>query len=152
MAKRQNIPDSEYLKGLNEVIDNIQDAVSGLMSGSAQGLTDALLYVATESQQRAPKDTGDLRGSVEVKIGGEQYAHGEKGGGITVSGTIPDTDATTYVRGEVSYNTPYAANQHEHIEYEHKEGQAKYLESVLVEGKERILRLIADGAINETIK
>ena len=70
MAKRQNIPESEYLKGLNEVTENIQEAVDNMVSGSVQGLADALLYVASESQQRAPVDTGDLRGSVEVKING----------------------------------------------------------------------------------
>ena len=149
MAKRRNIPKSEYLKGLNEAVDNIQEAVDNLEHGSVVGLANALLYIATESQQRAPVDTGDLRGSVEVKIDGEQYAHGEKSGGVTITSTLPDT-AT---KGEVSYNTKYAANQHEHTEYDHpKGGQAKYLESVLVEEKDRILKLIADGAINEMMK
>lgn len=149
VAKRRNIPKSEYLKGLNEAVDNIQEAVDNLEHSSVVGLANALLYIATESQQRAPVDTGDLRGSVEVKIDGEQYAHGENGGGITITGTLPDT-AT---KGEVSYNTKYAANQHEHTEYDHpRGGQAKYLESVLIEQKDRILKLIAEGIINETMK
>lgn len=149
MAKRKNIPESEYLKGLNEAVDNIQQAVDDMISGSVQGLANALFYIATESQQRAPVDTGDLRGSVEIKIDDKDYAHGEKGGGITITGTLPDTA----VRGEVSYNTKYAANQHEHTEYDHpRGGQAKYLESVLVEEKDRILKLIAEGVINETMK
>lgn len=150
MSKRQNIPESEYLKGLNDVIENIQEAVDNMVNGSVQGLADALLYVASESQQRAPVDTGDLRGSVEVKINSEDYAHGEKGGGLTVNGNIPESADTDRVVGEVSYNTKYAANQHEHTEYDHpKGGQAKYLESVLVEEKDRILKLIAGGVINE---
>lgn len=148
MAKRRNIPKSEYLKGLNEAVDNIQEAVDNLEHGSVVGLANALLYIATESQQRAPVDTGDLRGSVEVKIDGEQYAHGEKSGGVTITSTLPDT-AT---KGEVSYNTKYAANQHEHTEYQHENGQAKYLESVLIEQKDRILKLIAEGIINEMMK
>ena len=150
MAKRQNIPESEYLKGLNEVTENIQEAVDNMVSGSVQGLADALLYVASESQKRAPVDTGDLRGSVEVKINGEDYACGEKGGGLTVNGSIPKNADIDRVVGEVSYNTKYAANQHEHTEYDHpRGGQAKYLESVLVEEKDRILKLIAGGVINE---
>lgn len=153
MAKRRNIPESEYLKGLNEAVDNIQEAVDNLEHGSVVGLANALLYIATESQQRAPVDTGDLRGSVEVKINNESYAKGQSGGGITVNGTIPDNHENETVIGEVSYNTKYAANQHEHTEYDHpKGGQAKYLESVLVEEKDRILKLIADGAINEMMK
>lgn len=153
MAKRQNIPESEYLKGLNEAVENIQEAVDNLEHGSVVGLANALLYIATESQQRAPIDTGDLRGSVEVKINNESYAKGQSGGGITVNGTIPDNHENETVIGEVSYNTKYAANQHEHTEYDHpKGGQAKYLESVLVEEKDRILKLIAEGIINEMMK
>lgn len=173
MAKRQEIPKSEYLKGLNEAVDNIQEAVDNMIRGSAQGLANALFYVATESQQRAPIETGDLRGSIEVKIDGEDYAYckeyrADKGkttkdGGkkerknyeLTVEGTLPDDSdvkETGEILGEVSYNTKYAANQHEHTEYYHENGQAKYLESVLVEEKDRILKLIAEGVINETMK
>lgn len=156
MAKRQEIPESEYLKGLNEAVDNIQEAVDNMISGSVVGLADALMYIATESQQRAPVDTGDLRGSVEIKIDYKDYAHGENGGGVTITGTLPDDSEVEEIGGafgEVSYNTKYAANQHEHTEYDHpKGGQAKYLESVLVEEKDRILKLIAGGIINEMMK
>lgn len=149
MGKRINIPSDQYLKGLKDVVSNIQDAVDDIEHGSAEGLAEALLYVATESQQRAPVDTGDLRGSVEVAIDGEVYAHGNKGTNdatVTVTGEVPES-AT---KGEVSYNTPYAADQHEQISYDHpRGGQAKYLESVLVENKDRILRLIADGIADE---
>lgn len=148
MGKRINIPSDQYLKGLKDVVSNIQDAVDDIEHGSAEGLAEALLFVATESQQRAPVDTGDLRGSVEVAIDGEVYAHGVEGvrnGEITVSDEVPES-AT---KGEVSYNTKYAANQHEQIAYHHEEGQSKYLESVLVENKDRILRLIANGIVDE---
>ncbi len=167
MAKRRNIPKSEYLKGLNEAVDNIQEAVDNLEHGSVVGLANALLYIATESQQRAPKDMGDLRGSVEVKIDGKDYAYckeyrdnGEKRNPknkdqkdyvLNVEGTLPDKPNDVTV-GEVSYNTKYAANQHEHTEYQHENGQSKYLESVLIEQKDRILKLIAEGIINETMK
>lgn len=142
MAKRQNIPESEYLKGLNEAVENIQEAVDNMVSGSIQGLADALLYVAEESQQRAPVDTGDLRGSVEVKIDDEDYAYCKeyradkanaerdnkkkerKNYVLNVEGTLPNKPNDVTV-GEVSYNTKYAANQHEHTEYYHENGQAR---------------------------
>lgn len=138
--------DSDFLQGLNDVISNIQDAVDNLEHGSTTGLADALLYVATESQQKAPVDSGDLRGSVLVELEGTKIAEGQKSGGISISGSMPDT-ATS---GTVSFNTPYAAAQHEHTEYDHpKGGQAKYLESTLVQGKSRILHLIAGGIMDE---
>ncbi len=142
MAKRQKIDSNNYLKGLNDVIGNIQEAVDSIEYGSSIGLADALLYVASESQQKAPVDTGDLRGSVLVELDGIKTAEGNSGGGISISGNIPDTA----VSGTVSFNTSYAADQHEHTEYDHpKGGQAKYLESTLTQNKDRILRLIADG-------
>lgn len=141
MGVKITFNDGEYLKGLNEVIENIQNEVDKLQVKSTQGLADALLFVATESQQRAPVDTGDLRGSVKVEIDGDMYSEGVKGGGINVVGSLPEK-AT---EGTVSFNTKYAAVQHEQINYNHpRGGQAKYLESVLLENKDRILNIIAD--------
>lgn len=141
MGVKITFNDSEYLKGLNEVVENIQNKVDKLQVKSTQGLADALLFVATESQQRAPIDTGDLRGSVKVEIDGDMYSEGVKGGGINVVGSLPEK-AT---KGTVSFNTKYAAVQHEKINYNHpRGGQAKYLESVLLENKDRILNIIAD--------
>lgn len=134
------------LEGLNDAIKKIQTAVDKMEHGSAQGLADALLFVGTESQNKAPVELGDLRGSLSVEIDGSQYAQGIKGGGISVKGDIPDNALS----GSVSYNTPYAAAQHEHTEYNHPlGGQAKYLESVLTSEQDRILQLIGGAVLND---
>jgi hypothetical protein len=146
MAKEVNIPGGQYLKGLDTVVENIQAVVDKLAAKSTKGLADALLFVGTESQQRAPVDTGDLRGSLQVTLDGSPIAVGIKGSGITAVTPIPDKA----IKGEISYNTKYAARQHEHIEYDHpRGGQAKYLESVLVENSDRILKLMADGMLGD---
>lgn len=149
MGHRIDIPSGEYLKGLDTVIGNIQTAVDKLDHGSTVGLADALLFVAGESQQRAPVDTGDLRGSVEVTLDDNVYAHGVKGTNSTdvyIVGDLPESAS----KGSVSYNTPYAAVQHEQTAYDHpKGGQAKYLESVLVEHQSEIVNLIANGIADE---
>ena len=106
---------------------------------STEGLEKALIYAAKESQKKAPVDTGDLRGSVLVEMDNTVIAKGNEDGGLTVTGDAPENST----KGSVSYNTPYAANQHEHTEYYHENGQAKYLESVLTGEKDRILQLIA---------
>lgn len=145
MGKHIDIPSEQYLKGLKDVVGNIQDAVDKLEAGSAQGLAEALLFVATEAQQRAPIDTGDLRGSVEVTIDDNIIAAGIKGGGLIRLG-VPVEGA----KGTVSFNTKYAARQHEQTAYDHPQGgQAKYLESVLAEYQDRILNLIAGGITDE---
>lgn len=142
MSERQKISNNNYLKGLNDIIENIQTAVDNIENGSSIGLANALLYVATESQQKAPAETGDLRSSVMVELDGITVAEGQHSEGLVLKGAVPDT-ATS---GTVSFNTPYAADQHEHIEYNHSRGgQAKYLETTLTQNRNRILRLIADG-------
>lgn len=78
MGIRIEFDDDEYLKGLDDIVDKIQQEVEKLERKTTQGLADSLLYVATESQKRAPADTGDLRGSVKVEINGESFAEGEK--------------------------------------------------------------------------
>lgn len=144
MAKRIDIAKEDYLKGLNDIIDEIQEQVDKMQHGSVEGLKNALLYAATESQEKAPVDAGDLRGSVLVEIDNTTIAKGKKEGGLTITGEPPENGTV----GTVSYNTPYAANQHEHTEYDHKNGQAKYLESVLTGEKDEILKLIAGGIID----
>ena len=146
MAKRQNISKEDYLSGLNDIIGKIQSAVDNMESASVQGLADALIFIGTESQTRTPVDTGDLRGSLEITIDDTIIAKGIKTGTEVERVAQPPENGSV---GRISYNTPYAANQHEHVEYDHpKGGQAKYLESVLVEYEDRILSLIGGAVIN----
>lgn len=141
MGVRIKFNEGEYLKGLSEVQEKIQKKVDELQVKSTKGLADALLFVATESQQRAPVDTGDLRGSVKVEIDSNVYAKGVSKNGITIAGTLPEKAK----KGSVSFNTKYAGVQHEQLNYSHpRGGQAKYLESVLLENQDRILKCIAD--------
>lgn len=162
MGVKINFAEGEYLKGLDDIVKKLQSGVDKLNKKNSQGFTDALMFVASESQQRAPVDTGDLRGSVKVEINGETYAEGEKVNNdssenkkqkvkipnreINIIGALPE-HAT---KGSVSFNTKYAAQQHEQINYNHPNGgQAKYLESVLIENQDRILQLIANGKVDE---
>lgn len=75
-----------------------------------------------EAQRRAPVEEGTLRGSgfsdlVRVPRGADLY---------------------------VGFATPYAARQHEEVEYRHPlGGQAKYLESVVLERHARYHRILA---------
>lgn len=140
MAKRVDISGDDYLKGLNDIIESLQEEIDKLQTQSVKGLETALLYVAKESQKKAPVEFGDLRGSVLVEMDNTVIAEGNEGGGLTVTGETPENA----VSGSVSYNTPYAANQHEHTEYDHPlGGQAKYLESVLTGDQDKILDIIA---------
>ena len=167
MAKRNSIDSGQYLRGLSDVLEGIQNAADHMEQKSVQGLADALIFVGSESQKRAPVEFGDLRGSLEIDIDGNVIAKGvpsglskeekaqrrrsgslsaEAGRGLTILSDPPEKGSV----GTISYNTPYAADQHEHTEYDHPlGGQAKYLETVLTSEKDRILELIAGAIIND---
>lgn len=66
----------------------------------------------TEARLRTPVDTGVLRAS-----------------GYVAPPEVRGQDVSV----ELGFNTPYAVAVHENLESFHKVGQAKYLESVLVE-------------------
>ena len=95
-------------------------AIARAKQGGMSGLMKAAEYVRGQSVQRAPIDEGTLRASAAVKPVGETAV-------------------------QVGFHTPYAEKQHEELGYRHpKGGQAKYLESVVVEEKNTILRLIGN--------
>jgi len=141
--------DKQYKMKLDLVAEGVEKA-------SAKGLADGLFYIAEQSQQKVPRDKGDLSGSLEVEVEEELIAIGDSNRGIyKFEDSIPDTVGDV-VRGSVSYNTPYAAAQHEHTEYSHmnehgyQNGEAKYLEKVIVnpETKRRILALVGGEVLN----
>ena len=146
MAKRVDISDDEYLKGLHDVVSNLQGAVNGIKNGSGKGLADGCLEILGIAVERAPVDTGDLRGSGFLDLDGEQYAQGEAAGSVSVVSSVPENTTEALL----GFNAPYAAGQHEHTEYDHpRGGQPKYLESAIVENQDRLLALIAGKAIEE---
>ena len=75
--------------------------------------------------KRTPKDTGTLRNTIHVD---GPHVRGRR---ITVM----------IVAGGPA--APYAVVQHENLQFKHKEGQAKYLESVILEARSTIGRDIA---------
>lgn len=144
MGYRKNIPEDEYLSGLGAATNKLQDFVDNLVSASAQGLADTALYILGEAVERAPVDTGDLRGSGYVKLDGQSYATGSKSGTAAIVGTVPD-EAT---RAEIGFSAPYAADQHEQVAYSHpRGGEAKYLESVIADDQGNLQAKLVEGIL-----
>lgn len=122
MAKMQTIPDGEYLKGLSDVT-----ARMGELIAKQENLTEGtMLEIVTDIRQRAadlaPKDTGTLRGTAyeNVSVSGEQ------------------------VTGSVHFPEKYAAKQHEHVEFFHEDGEAKFLEKAMLEKADQYRQKLAE--------
>lgn len=70
--------------------------------------------------------------------------------GILAASAATDVDPIT-LSGSVSYDTPYAARQHEELDWRHAPGRtAKYLERPLHEQSDTMHRLIAEEIAKET--
>ncbi|QIK64150.1 hypothetical protein G7068_13785 [Leucobacter viscericola] len=94
--------------------------IAALKAEAPEALNHAAELLRGDSVPLAPIDRGPLRASVQVTP--------------ATAGSL-----TAYV----SYDTPYAARQHEEMDWRHDEGQAKYLEGPLTENEAKYQQAIA---------
>ncbi|MFA5608310.1 MAG: hypothetical protein WDA07_14225 [Leucobacter sp.] len=98
------------------------DLVKAMIQGNAAAaLNHGAELLRGDSVPLAPIDRGPLRASAQVT-------------------PASDGNLTAYV----SYDTPYAARQHEELDWRHDEGQAKYLEAPLNENAAKYQEAIAN--------
>jgi hypothetical protein len=109
------------MAGFRWKIDRRQLAAKQVHAAAAAGLSDAAELLLEQSNRTAPIEEGTL-----VRSG--------------------QTDADTAgLRAAVSYDTPYAARQHEDLSLRHDAGRrAKWLEQTMREVTGDIGRVIAD--------
>lgn len=117
MASFQRVPDGQYLKGLADVTTQIGQLMAKQQDLTEEGMREVVTDIRQRAADRAPKDTGTLRGTAYE----------------TVAGLFDE------VVGSVHFPEKYAAMQHEHVEFEHpKGGEAKYLEKAMLEKADQI--------------
>ena len=96
-------------------------AVKAMREGVEQGVKLAVEHLLTEANKSVPHDDGTLERSGETS-----------------------TDGT---RGAVSYDTPYAARQHEDMSLHHDgKGRAKWLEATMAQEANTVGKIIATAA------
>lgn len=95
-------------------------------AAAASGLSDAVEFLGEEADRTVPIEEATLAGSMVASV------------------NHPSGGGTGKLRGAVSYDTPYAARQHEELEYRHDEGRrAKWLEATFKEQGTKALEHIA---------
>lgn len=91
--------------------------------GAVRGVNLALFRLRALSVPRAPLDRGPLRESATID---------------------PATEAQLETtEGLLIYDTPYAARQHEELDYHHDDGEAKYVERPMTEHAAELQGIIA---------
>jgi alpha-D-ribose 1-methylphosphonate 5-triphosphate synthase subunit PhnI len=113
---------SYKLEGLAQVQRKMNQAIKDIAKKNEQSIKDVCLDLLGKSKQLAPLDTGELRAS--------GYTTFEK----TQDGFV----------GEVGFGEIYAAVQHEELEYQHTDGEAKYLEKPFKENASKYALHIAE--------
>lgn len=108
------------IKGLEEIEKNIAEQLERIEGLSVKGVRKAAGEIVNRSKELTPVDTGDLKN--------EQFVVNVKGG----------------ARIDVRKN--YALYVHEDLEAHHEVGQAKFLETAIVEKTDRILELAEQEA------
>lgn len=118
---------------------------------ATQAMVENTESLLGKSMRIVPHDEGLLEGSGSARVNDVEVAHVEPEGEseshhVVLVGQPPPATPGSAIVGEVSYNKPYAARQHEELSYRHKEGrQAKYLENPLKEFVREFAQNIADA-------
>lgn len=123
-----------------------QAYAEGLVEGAWRCGEDLL----SRAVQRAPVEEGTLRASatIAVEVNGTRFqGRAGKAAAISAARAAVAEGRTLDLSVEVSFNTPYAAVQHERLDFNHpKGGEAKYLERPLLEQATRYGKIMAQSA------
>ena len=110
------------LEGVQNVMNKFSELMNNAGDLTQEGMDDIVIDIGSGAADKAPVETGALRGSVDVEVKTE----GDE------------------VVGEIRFTEKYAAAQHEHVEYQHPQGgEAKYLEKAALEKLEQIKERVA---------
>jgi hypothetical protein len=123
------------LTGVNEMIAKIRAFKKNFPQAVADALKAEMEIEVKECKKRAPVYTGPLGPSYPVPGVLRDSIHLE---GPVIEGT--NISAMIVAGGEAG---AYAIPQHENLEWFHKQGQAKYIESVIFESRDHIAARVA---------
>ena len=121
----------------------IKEAVKIAEEAGLKALRTGAEAILTEAIDETPIDTGTLRRSGTVTVGGlpdgaQVYEAAESGSNM--KDAFPGSEGKEKAV-YISFNTPYARRQHEELGYNHPlGGKAKYLEDPFNRNKKKVLQ------------
>jgi len=132
----------------------IKEAVKIAEEAGLKALRTGAEAILTEAIDETPIETGTLRRSGTVTVGGlpdgaQVYEAAEAG---TEMKDAFSKEAGKEKAVYISYNTPYARRQHEELDWEHPlGGKAKYLEDPFNRLKKKVFKY-ADKQIKKALR
>jgi len=157
------------LKGLSNVLKNLNKEIANIQLNTVEGLTEACLVVKYDSVKGTPVDLSNLRGSAFIMVTGNdsdnnapKFRQKKTAGGVLKDDTaklinghssamfqakgIVGSDKWRLV-GIVGYTAFYALFVHEMpSHYNFNQGGNKFLQKALLKNKDRILRILVKWA------
>lgn len=134
----------DYVAAKHVLARKAEDICQKVTFVTMQEFYGSCMNVLSRAVDLAPLDTGFLRSSGALMINGMVVATGDDSGGV--SGLSVDVQNLKYINATIGFYAPYAFTQHEHVEYQHENGQALYLEialdEILADLKQRMLERI----------
>jgi len=121
MAKRKA---GSFQAGVWAIGKKITGMLSSVPGTTTDGMQDVVDLILVDSNARAPRDMGDLTRTSEAVV--------------TVE---PDGE----IVGTIYYPEPYAAKQHEMVDYHHDEGEAKFLEKAMYDALPEIAQMVGNA-------
>lgn len=113
------------MRGQDEVNRNLRAKLLEIQEATKRAITEVGLDLKGKAIERAPVDTGDLRGSCFV--------------------TNEGSNGQIY-KAKVGFSEPYAMEQHENMQYRHPRGGGpKYLENPLKENTEKYIDYVKEA-------
>lgn len=108
------------IEGLDKAVKEFQKRAAKVKTFTPKAMRDIGQDLLGKSVERAPVDTGDLRGSGFAEVNGNE---------------------TT-----VGFTAVYALRQHEELQYNHPQGgEAKYLENPLKENTNKYIQWLKES-------
>lgn len=107
-----------------QAIKRLNVEIAKIKGKTTQGLIAAATFVKVKSQDRTPVDLGNLKASHYVTSG----------------------SANNKIIAEVGCTVNYAIYVHEQLAWQHKVGQAKFLQSAIDESTNEIVKIVSKRA------
>lgn len=146
MGKWEIKTPADYAAAMKGIQDKLDKVVEGVNSTTSQAVADVALDCLGHAVERAPVEIGTLRSTAYAEVNQKTIAMGNKDGSVSTLGG-PGEPVGNEIVAEIGFPERYATVQHEHVEFNHPMGgQAKFLESVVVENGPKWGKHLASAA------
>lgn len=126
---------------IDEAIEQIGLEIGKVKVVAQAGLLEAALKIINASMKKVPILYGNLRASAYVRTAQETTRPDSAHLDEKENEPVP-TDRLGEIGVELGYTANYAVYVHENLEAFHDDGEAKFLESVIIENADLIVEIV----------